>query len=433
MHEHRTGESTAGMNNGAKMETGAASVSASGTGDTADENMIGSRRLIGQERLRRQMWSVVADDRISHAYLISGQPGSGKKALALALAESINRVDHLGESPPGIRSARRSWYYHPDIHVFLPLPSNVTRDELRARVELLAEDPYEIVDFALRPSLTTQEESRNRRAFYSVDYFNTEIRRTASLRPNEGHRNIVIITNIETMRKEVVNSFLKLLEEPGDGVTFLLTTDNINALLPTVISRCQHLPCQPLQPDEIFHGLTEFDGVDEKDARFLSRIAGGNYSYTRFYDLETLQENREDIIRFLRMSYTVDVEGIMDMSQKWQSGYNREGQLAILSMIETFLRDIALFSAGAGEEVITNSDRLDVIRNFCSGLKDARINEMLETLEEARTLLSQNIQPRLVFTVMANRFSAWMRGAEAAVAGDEIWKHMPAIEEYREL
>ena len=396
------------------------------------KGIIGARRLIGQERLREQMWRILAEDRISHAYLISGQPGSGKKALALAFAEAINGVSNLGDPAPGIRSDRRSWYYHPDIHVYLPLPSTVTRDELRARVELLAADPYEIVDFAMRPSLTSQEDSKNRRAFYSVEYFNSEVRKSAYLRPNEGRRNIVIITNIETMRKEVVNSFLKLLEEPGEQVMFILTTDKLNALLPTVISRCQLLACQPLQPDQIFHGLTAYDGIPEDDARFLSRIAGGNYSYTRFYDLETLQENREDIIRFLRMSYTVDVEGILEMSQKWQSDYSKEGQLAIINMIEVFLRDIALYSAGADESLITNSDRMEVISNFCSGLKDARIREMLETLEEARMLLSQNIQPRLIYTVMANRFAAWMRGSEAPVLAGQPWKHMPSVTEIRE-
>ncbi len=405
------------------------------TGSPGDQNsgIIGSRRLIGQERLRRQMWRILEEDRISHAYLISGQPGSGKKALALAFAEAINGVNHLGEPAPGVQSDRRSWYYHPDIHVYLPLPSNVTRDELRARVELLAEDPYEIVDFSMRPSLTAQDDSKNRRAFYSVDYFNSEVRRAAHLRPNEGRRNIVIITNIESMRKEVVNSFLKLLEEPGENVMFILTTDNINGLLPTIISRCQLLSCQPLLPDEIFRGLTSYDGVPESDARFLSRIAGGNYSYTRFYDLETLQDNREDIIRFLRMSYKMDVGGILEISRKWQTEYNKEGQLAILNMIEMFLRDIALFSAGADEALITNSDRIDVIRNFCSGLKDARIEDMLETLEQSRTFLNQNVQPRLLFTVMANRFSAWMRGSEAAIESGDSWKHMPALRTIKEL
>ena len=396
---------------------------------TTKNVLLGDRRLIGQARLREQMYRILSEDRIGHAYLISGQPGTGKKPLALAFAEAINGVDHLGQPGPGRTSVRRSWYHHPDIHVFLPLPNKVSIDELRARLELLADDPYEIVDFSKRPALTDQETSKNRTAFYSKEYFNTTVRRAASLTPSEGQRNIIIISNVEKMRTEVVNSFLKLLEEPGKNVMFILTTDNINALLPTVISRCQLLPCRPLDAEEIYQGLRNYDNVPDDQARFLSRISGGNYSNTRFYDLETLQENREDIIRFLRNAYTVDVGAILEICQKWHSENNKEGLLGIIGMIETFLRDIALYSAGVDESMITNSDRLDVIRNFCSRLQDARIDDMIETLEEARTLLLQNVQPRLIFTVIANRFAAWMRGFEAPVAPDEPWKHMPAYME----
>ncbi len=392
-----------------------------------DNTLLGDRRLIGQRQLREQMYRVVSEDRLSHAYLIAGQPGTGKKPLALAFAEAINGVEHLGPAATGHKSVRRSWYYHPDIHVFLPLPAQVTIDELRARLELLADDPYEIVDFAMRPTLTGQETGKNRQAFYSREYFNTHIRRAATLKPSEGRRNIVIISNVEKMRTDVVNAFLKLLEEPGENVMFILTTDNINALLPTVISRCQLLACKPLDTTEVYDALREYDGLPDEQARFLSRISGGNYSFTRFYDMETLEENREDIIRFLRLSYAVDVGGILDISHKWHSEYNKEGQIAIIGMIETFLRDIALYDAGVSEDLIINNDKRDVISNFSSRLQDARIEDMIATLEEARILIGQNVQTRLVFTVIANRFASWMRGLEAPVAQDQPWKHIPAF------
>lgn len=393
---------------------------------------LGKYRLIGQEQLRSRLWHISNDNRLSHAYLISGQPGIGKKALALAFAEAINGVENLGPTPEKNKSNRRSWFFHPDIHLFLPLPSNVTTDELRARLELLANDPYDIVDFALRPSLTTQGDSKNRRAFYSTDYFKSEIRPVTHLKPREGKRNIVIISQIEKMRAEVANSFLKLLEEPGEKVMFLLTTDHINALLPTIISRCQILSCQNLSSEEIYGGLIEYDKIPKDQALFLSRIAGGNYSVTRFYDPETLQEKREDIIHFLRISFKVDAGAILDISQKWASEYNKESQIAILAMIETFLRDIALYRSGADEELITNNDRLEVIQNFSNHLQNARIDDMIKTLQEAHTLLLQNVNPRMLFTVIANRFASWMRGLDTILPSKEAWRHLPALSDAEE-
>ncbi len=388
--------------------------------------MLGNRRIIGHEKLRRHMLRIVEGGRIGHAYLISGPSGVGKKALALAFAEAVNGVDNLTDLGGRKRSERRSWYYHPDIHLFLPLPSGAPADELRARIALLAADPYDVVDFSARPSISGQDTAKNKSAFYSVDYFNTSIRRTASMRPGEGDRNIVIITNIEKAQDRVINAFLKLLEEPGPHVMFILTTDSLHALLPTLVSRCQLLPCQALEEEVILEGLRRHENMDEEKALFLSRIAGGSYSFTRFYDMDRLEEDREDIIRYLRMSYSVDAPGILEICRKWHADRNRDSLLALVNMMEVFLRDIALYSSGAGEALITNNDRLDVIRNFCKALGDARINEMIESLEEVRLLLSQNIQPKLLFTVLSNRFTAWMRGRQAPIERDEAWKHLPA-------
>jgi DNA polymerase III subunit delta' len=338
----------------------------------------GCNRLVGQEQVREKLRRIIQEGRIGHAYLFSGPPGCGKKALALAFAEAVNGVENLGIPAGGRTSHRRSWYFHPDIRVYIPLPVNVSKSERQSRMELLAGDPYEIVDFATRPSITGDEETKNRRAMYSVDYFNTEIRRTASLKPAEGNRNIIIITDIEQMSDRVVNAFLKLLEEPGDKVTFILTTNNINALLPTLVSRCHILSCRPLEAGEIYEGLRKFDGVPDDQARFFRVSPEAITVKPVFYDRETLQENREDIIRFLRMSYSLDAGKILEISQKWQTEYNKEGQFAIISMIESFLRDIAMHSSGIDESLITNSDRLDVIENFCSHLRDARIEEMIK-------------------------------------------------------
>ncbi|MDZ7692911.1 MAG: hypothetical protein U5K69_17600 [Balneolaceae bacterium] len=107
--------------------------------------------------------------------------------------------------------------------------------ELRPRLELLSKDPYEIVNFRVRPSLTDSESSKNLRAFYPIDYFREYIRKKAYLTPNEGRKTVIILTNIEEMRDEAANAFLKLLEEPSEDLVFILTTEHMEGLLPTII------------------------------------------------------------------------------------------------------------------------------------------------------------------------------------------------------
>src|SRR5690606_38145328 len=95
--------------------------------------------------------------------------------------------------------------------------------DVQRRVEMLAEDPYAVVDFGRVPSLDGGDKGKNRRSFYPLEYYEKEIRPAAFLAPNEGRRTVIILKRIETMRKEVANAFLKLLEEPPDQVMFVLT------------------------------------------------------------------------------------------------------------------------------------------------------------------------------------------------------------------
>ncbi|MDZ7756090.1 AAA family ATPase [Rhodohalobacter sp.] len=188
-----------------------------------------------------------------------GPAGVGKTAFALALAEAINGIDHLSDMGEYKSSKKSSWFTHPDIHVFIPMPTSAKIEELRNRLELLSKDPYEIIGFSQRPSLD-DDSSKNLQAFYPIDYFRNDIRPVTKLKPNEGNRVVVILTQVETMRKEAANTFLKLLEEPSDRLMFILTTESYESLLPTITSRCQHIPLGALRDKEVEQGLIEVDG-----------------------------------------------------------------------------------------------------------------------------------------------------------------------------
>lgn len=395
-----------------------------------NENIsFGDRRLVGQSVAREQAEKLLQTDRLSHAYLISGPEGSGKTAFSLAMAEIVNGVDHLTDLKGTALSKKSSWYTHPDIHLFIPLPATVGVSELQARLDLLSKDPYEIVDFSVRPALTDSESSKNRRAFYSIDYYHSEIRPKTVYRPNEGRRTVVILTGIDTMRKESANAFLKLLEEPSDNILFILTASKTDQLLPTIISRCQHIRLNPLTEDEIRQGLMRFDGKNEEEAAFLARLSDGNYSITRHFNVETLQQTRSEVIEFLRYSYTQDVPEILSVIKEWNRALNRENQIALCNTLEQLLRDILVYGQSGDQSLVSNVDRIDVIRKFCDSMQDALIVDMIEHLNSLKGLLYQNVQFKNIFTVLSLRYSYLMRGKQPVIKKDENWKHMPALSE----
>ena len=390
---------------------------------------FGDRRLVGQANVKEQIERILQSERHSHAYLLTGPEGSGKTAFALALAEFINGIDNITDLKGHAATKKSSWYTHPDIHLFIPHPRTVSAEEINLRIEMLAEDPYEIVDFTLRPALENPESTKNLQAFYSIRYYHNVIRPRTVYKPNEGKKTVVIITGIETMKKQSANAFLKLLEEPSPNLMFILTASKTDQLLPTVISRCQQIRLQQLSYDEVADGLIRFEGKEEDEARLLARISGGNYSLARFLDVETLQKTRGQIVEFLRYSYTQDAALVLALIKDWNSSLNRENQIALCNTLEQFLRDILIYRETSNTRLISNVDQADVIQKFCSSMEHADVIGMIENLQELKGFLYQNIQFKYVFTVLSTRFTNLMRGNEPVIPSDKPWQHLPAFNE----
>ncbi|XWN37943.1 MAG: DNA polymerase III subunit delta' C-terminal domain-containing protein [Balneola sp.] len=390
---------------------------------------FGNNRLIGQKRAKNQIERIVSSGRISHAYLISGATGVGKTAFALAFAEAMNGISNITDLGTETSSKKSSWFSHPDIHVFIPKPTSASIEDLRERLELLAKDPYEIISFSQRPSLNDDNSSKNLQAFYPIDYFRNDIRPVAKLRPNEGDRVVVIMTQVETMRKEAANSFLKLLEEPSERLMFILTTESYESLLPTITSRCQHIPLGTLTETEVEQGLINVDNIEPDDANYLARVANGNYASTRFFDVHRLKQNRKEIVEFLRHAYSQDATALTKLSQDWQSSNNIEGLISITNLLEMYIRDLIVFKETENEKLVTNVDQIDSIKKFVKALSEAKLEKMLTHIDECRPMLRQNVSPKLIFVILSFRFSALMRGLTPYISENEQWKHLPAFVE----
>lgn len=390
---------------------------------------FGNNRLIGQKRAKNQIERIISSERIGHAYLISGAAGVGKTAFALAFAEAMNGISNISDLGTETSSKKSSWFTHPDIHVFIPKPTSASIEDLRERLELLAKDPYEIISFSQRPSLNDDNSPKNLQAFYPIEYFRNDIRPVAKLRPNEGDRVVVIMTQVETMRKEAANSFLKLLEEPSERLMFILTTESYESLLPTITSRCQHIPLGTLTQAEVEQGLIDIDNINPDDAKYLARVANGNYAATRFFDVQRLKQNREEIVDFLRHAFSQDATALSKLSQDWQSSNNIEGLIAITNLLEMYIRDLIVFKETKNEKLVTNIDQIDSIKKFVKSLSEAKLEKMLSHIDECRPMLRQNVSPKLIFVVLSFRFSALMRGLEPYISENQNWKHLPAFVE----
>ena len=96
-----------------------------------------------------------------------------------------------------------------------------------------------------------------------------------SLKPFAAERRVWILTDVEQLMPEAANKLLKSIEEPPAHVYFLLVTDRIERVLPTVRSRCQLVEFRPLADVEIEDYLRERHGLQGEEARALARLSRG--------------------------------------------------------------------------------------------------------------------------------------------------------------
>lgn len=400
--------------------------------ETDSPPALGNRRLVGQHDVRRHLHDAARSGNVPHAWLFSGPVGSGTTAIALAFAEWLQGIDHLSDLDGTATSRKSSWFTHPDIHFFLPLTSAISNSEssraqtLKERREVLAEDPYNIVDLRRRPSLN-EESNKNLRPFYALKYMNEMIRRSAQHHPAEGPWVILLLTEVETLNKESANAFLKLLEEPPPNHLFLLTTHEPGGLIPTILSRCQQVRLGPLTPGEIEQGLVKHDGMDPESARFLARASYGNYDEARTIDPDDVRATHREQIQFFRACWTQDAPALYKMIGEWHKKKSREAQLLLCQSMQRLTRDILVQQETQAAGLLVHPDQQETIAKMTENLPDARFEEIYRQLDEAQTLLARNVQFKLLFTTLAIRFGYLLRGEDPPIPDREAWRHLPAL------
>jgi DNA polymerase III subunit delta' len=371
--------------------------------------------VVGQDRVVDVLRRSVAAGRVAQAYLFHGPDGSGKRVAALALAQALQcerraegEADPCGECTPCSKVER---LLHPDLHVHLAQTSKASVEDITARLQALAEDPYAEVSFRRRPDLSDPEKSSNLKAFYSVDRIR-EINRELRYTPAEGNYKVSVLTDADTMQKAAANAFLKSLEEPTPRTVLVLTATRTDMLLPTVISRCQRIRFDALSVVQIEQGLIARGAAGPANAPLIARMADG--SFTQALDLLQsggLAERREILLGFLRASYKAqwpDLEPLI----KQLTSLSREQLRDALRLMLGWVRDLVLMRELGNQAPLINVDQRESIQKFVNKLPDARLEDMSALVEHALRLIAGNVNTTLVLINLADGFSEAMRGRE---------------------
>lgn len=195
-------------------------------------------KLLGNEQLKSKLAPALREDRLSHAYILAGPEGSGRRTLARLLAAAM-------ECTAG---ALRPCCVCPQCRKALS---------------------------GTHPDVVTVDDTEHKGVSVAVV---REARGDLFIRPNEGRRKVYLFPRAMDMNAAGQNSLLKVLEEPPDYGAFLLVTDAPQKLLPTIRSRCVELRLAPLSREVCIAALqSAFPGKDPSALEAAYLRSGGYY------------------------------------------------------------------------------------------------------------------------------------------------------------
>lgn len=321
------------------------------------------RAVYGNQQAQARLERAVLGDTVSHAWLLTGPSGIGKTTLALEFARLLQCTGRTPEraEPCGACTSCQKIPHgtHPDVTVIEPAPSKrvVSIEQVREMIRL------------------------------------------ASLAPTEGRWRIFVIPDVERMQLPAMNSLLKTLEEPAPNVVLLLTSSEPEALLPTVLSRCQIVPMQPLSPGEVSNALAERWKLPDAEARSLAALANGRLGWAvRATEKPELREQRvrelEDIASLVTASRDERLR------RAGALGKDVESARRVLELWTLWWRDVVLAAGGASNLVTSGDLRARAERTGRRlGVDGAQM--FMRLLLQGQLALEANANPRLTMEVLA--------------------------------
>ncbi len=351
--------------------------------------------VIGQDRVKEILRSAVRNQRLAHAYLFWGAEGIGKDALAIEFARTLlcrTQSDTACGECPSCR--KMETLQHPNVKLIFPMPGgdgekNEEGESLER--EVLEEVRKQTAEKAVNPYIDIAIPKAKFIRIRSI----RELKRESSMSGAEAGKKIFIIFDADAMNDASTNSLLKVLEEPLEGVHFLLVTSRKETVKQTIISRCQMIQCSVLSDDEISAALTERLKIEPAQAHFISRLANGNY--TRAIDLlgNDITKFRSDAVTFLRSILGSSPVKLFDEQEEYLSGNQRDNAEQLMTMILVWFRDTIVLREGAGRHIV-NIDQEADLRKFVDKFGTKDLEACLAAVERALGLLRRNVYLPLV-------------------------------------
>ncbi|GAA0266726.1 DNA polymerase III subunit delta' [Muricomes sp. OA1] len=324
--------------------------------------MSGFKDVVGHKNIIQYIGNAVKTDKVSHAYIMNGEKGAGKKLLANLFAMSLqcqNREED-GDACGKCQSCKQAMNHNqPDIiKVTHEKPNTISIDDIREQVNN---------DIVIKP--------------YSSRY------------------KIYIIADADMMSVQAQNAILKTIEEPPEYAVIMLLTENAETLLPTIRSRCVMLKLRNIKDQLVKKYLMEQMQVPDYKADVCVAFAQGNMGKAiMLATSEHFNEIKEEAVHLLRNINDLDLNELIEAVKRCMS-YKLE-ITDYMDVIAVWYRDVLIYKATRNVDRVVFSDQLKYIKERASKSSYEGIEIILDALEKAKSRLKANVNFELTMELL---------------------------------
>ena len=259
---------------------------------------MGLSEFLGNDKIVAALRGTLRPARVPHALLFTGPRGVGKYTLARMFAQAAN-CERMTDDFCGECATCRQISQLADPQKLIEQGLAERGDSADAatveRVPLILQSHPDV--WAIVPD-PVRLKSPVARPMLRIGQLRA-VRRAAYFQPS-AKRRVFILDGAETMRSDVANVFLKILEEPPGSATLILTAPSPFSLLPTILSRCLQFHFAPLPIAEVESILKAHSDRKPTELKLAAQLSEGSPGMALELDLEDAVEKRRTALRILQ-------------------------------------------------------------------------------------------------------------------------------------
>ena len=321
--------------------------------------MLNYNDIVGHSQIKEHLKKAVAADKVSHAYILSGEPGMGRKSIAHAFAMSL--LCEKGGVEPCF--------------------------ECHACKQVIAGTHPDLIH-------VTHE-----KASIGVDDIREQVSDTVDIRPYSSFYKIYIIDDAEKMTVQAQNALLKTIEEPPSYAIIILLATNEELLLDTIRSRCVSLILKPLSDDVVQQYLESRLSINADDASVYAACARGNLGraieLASSKEFKNIYEENISMLRNIKNADTRDILKYIDTIKARDNGLD-----SFFEFCRLWYRDILMYKATVDINRLVYKKEFKALSEASKRSDYAALERVLEAIDKAQTRIKANVNTDLTLELL---------------------------------